>query len=137
LSSCSEHSYNLLTPAGKIESLEIHGDREGQFVTELFKRCKGTTFEEAILEMYSLGISMRKIAGVFACLYFQRPGMEGSISQGVRAFGLRQARYRGLKRTHLQELAQGKNSRKFVCRILHSHGPMRPKSPANPAWLRP
>lgn len=41
----------------------------------------------------------------FASIYSQRAGIEGTISQGVRAFGLRQARYRGLKRTHLQELA--------------------------------
>lgn len=41
----------------------------------------------------------------FASIYSRRAGIEGTISQGVRAFGLRQARYRGLKRTHLQELA--------------------------------
>src|SRR5215207_9890553 len=41
----------------------------------------------------------------FASLYSQRVGIEGTVSQGVRAFGLRQARYRGLKKTHLQELA--------------------------------
>ena len=41
----------------------------------------------------------------FAALYSRRAGIEGTISQGVRAFGLRQARYRGLKKTHLQELA--------------------------------
>jgi transposase len=41
----------------------------------------------------------------FTSLYSQRAGIEGTVSQGVRAFGLRQARYRGLKRTHLQELA--------------------------------
>jgi transposase len=40
----------------------------------------------------------------FAALYSQRAGIEGTVSQGVRAFGLRQARYRGLKKTHLQEL---------------------------------
>jgi transposase-like protein len=107
LSSCSEHSYNLLTPAGKIESLEAPGDREGQFVTELFKRYKGTTFEEAILEMYSLGISVRKIAGVFACLYFQRPGIGRIDLTRSQGLGFRRARYRGLKRTHLQELTQG------------------------------
>ena len=33
-----------------------------------------------------------------------RAGVEGTISQGVRAFGLRQARYLGLAKTHLQEL---------------------------------
>jgi transposase len=41
----------------------------------------------------------------FASVYSQRAGIEGTFSQGVRAFGLRQARYRGLKRTHLQEVA--------------------------------
>lgn len=37
--------------------------------------------------------------------YAHRAGIEGTLSQGVRAFGLRQARYRGLAKTHLQELA--------------------------------
>jgi transposase len=41
----------------------------------------------------------------FTALYSRRAGIEGTVSQGVRAFGLRQARYRGLKKTHLQELA--------------------------------
>jgi transposase len=41
----------------------------------------------------------------FANLYSRRAGIEGTVSQGVRAFGLRQARYRGLKKTDLQELA--------------------------------
>ena len=35
-------------------------------------------------------------------LYGQRRGVEGTISQGVRAFGLRRARYRGLAKTSLQ-----------------------------------
>jgi transposase len=37
--------------------------------------------------------------------YARRAGIEGTISQGVRAFGLRRSRYRGLARTHLQHLA--------------------------------
>jgi IS5 family transposase len=36
--------------------------------------------------------------------YAHRAAIEGTISQGVRAFGLRQARYLGLAKTHLQEL---------------------------------
>ena len=36
--------------------------------------------------------------------YAQRAGVEGTVSQGVRAFGLRQARYIGLAKTHLQHL---------------------------------
>ena len=35
-------------------------------------------------------------------LYAQRNGVEGTLSQAVRAFGLRQARYRGLAKTGLQ-----------------------------------
>lgn len=31
-----------------------------------------------------------------------RSGIEGTISQGVRAFGMRQSRYRGMQKTHLQ-----------------------------------
>ena len=37
--------------------------------------------------------------------YQQRAGVEGTLSQGVRAFGLRYARYRGLAKTHLQHVA--------------------------------
>ena len=37
--------------------------------------------------------------------FAQRQGVEGTISQAVRAFGLRQARYRGLARTGLQHIA--------------------------------
>jgi transposase-like protein len=57
---------NLLTPAGKIERLEVPRDREGEFVTEVFERYKRMTgdVEEAILEMFLSGISVRKIAGV-------------------------------------------------------------------------
>jgi len=38
-------------------------------------------------------------------LYAQRNGVEGTLSQAVRAFGLRQARYRGLTKTGLQGVA--------------------------------
>jgi len=38
-------------------------------------------------------------------LYAQRNGVEGTLSQGVRAFGLRRARYRGLAKTGLQHVA--------------------------------
>lgn len=57
---------NLVTPAGKIERLEVPRDREGEFVTEVFERYKRLTgnVEEAILEMYLSGISTRKIAGI-------------------------------------------------------------------------
>jgi putative transposase len=57
---------NLVTPAGNIECLEVPRDREGEFATEIFERYKRMTgdVEEAVLEMYLSGISVRKIAGV-------------------------------------------------------------------------
>jgi transposase len=38
-------------------------------------------------------------------LFKQRAGIEGTISQGVRGFGLRKTRYWGLAKTHLQHVA--------------------------------
>lgn len=37
--------------------------------------------------------------------YRRRAGIEGTLSQGVRALGLRHCRYRGLAKTHLQHIA--------------------------------
>jgi transposase len=37
--------------------------------------------------------------------YKRRAGVEGTLSQGVRGFGLRYARYRGLTKTHFQHVA--------------------------------
>jgi transposase len=36
--------------------------------------------------------------------YARRAGIEGTISQSVRAFGARRSRYRGLPKTHLQQV---------------------------------
>ena len=41
----------------------------------------------------------------FAARYAPRAGIEGTLSQGIRAFGLRQARYRGLAKTRVQHVA--------------------------------
>lgn len=38
-------------------------------------------------------------------LYNKRAGIEGTLSQGIRSFGLRRSRYRGLDKTHLQQVA--------------------------------
>lgn len=38
-------------------------------------------------------------------LYARRAGIEGTLSQAVRAFGLRRTRYRGLAKTSLQHMA--------------------------------
>ncbi len=47
----------------------------------------------------------RQETEAFAVQYARRQGIEGTLSQGVRAFGLRQARYRGRAKTHLQHIA--------------------------------
>lgn len=41
----------------------------------------------------------------FKQYYAQRAGVEGTISAGVRTYGLRQTRYRGIEKTHLQHVA--------------------------------
>jgi putative transposase len=76
------YTRNLLTPAGKIERLEVPRDREGEFLTEVFERYKRITgdIEEAILEMYLSGISVRKIAGVTEALSRVRVG-KGAVSR--------------------------------------------------------
>ncbi len=47
----------------------------------------------------------RQQTDAFATEYARRAGVEGSLAQGIRAFGLRHARYRGLAKTALQHLA--------------------------------
>jgi transposase len=54
-------------------------------------------YHEALLA----GIARQK-RGEFWEKYRARSGIEGTISQGVRAFGMRQSRYRGMQKTHLQ-----------------------------------
>jgi len=46
----------------------------------------------------------RQQTPAFASQYALREGIEATISQGVRAFGLRRSRYIGLAKTHLQHL---------------------------------
>ena len=46
----------------------------------------------------------RQRTSAFAKEYALREGIEATISQGVRAFGMRRSRYIGLAKTHLQHL---------------------------------
>jgi len=87
---------NLLTPAGKIERLEVPRDREGEFVTEVFERYKRMTgdVEEAVLEMYLSGISVRKIAGVTDALSKVRIGKD-AVSRIARRLEVEQKEWRG------------------------------------------
>lgn len=47
----------------------------------------------------------RQKNAAFKQRYKQRAGVEGTISQAVRAFGLRRSRYVGLAKTHFQDVA--------------------------------
>jgi len=72
------YTCNLVTPTGRIEHLEVPRDREGEFVTDVFERYKRMSgdVEEAVLEMYLSGISVRKIAGVTEALSKVRVGKD-------------------------------------------------------------
>ena len=89
------YTRNLLTPAGKIERLEVPRDREGEFVTEVFERYKRMTgdVEEAVLEMYLSGVSVRKIAGVTEALSRVRVGKD-AVSRIARRLEEEQREWR-------------------------------------------
>jgi putative transposase len=89
------YTRNLLTPAGKIERLEVPRDREGEFVTEVFERYKRMTgdVEEAVLEMYLSGISVRKIAGVTEALSKVKVGKD-AVSRIARRLEEQQREWR-------------------------------------------
>lgn len=46
----------------------------------------------------------RQRTAEFRTRYARRAGIEGTLAQGTRVFGLRHARYRGLAKTHLQHV---------------------------------
>lgn len=46
----------------------------------------------------------RQRTEAFKTVYDKRAGIEGTLSQSIRAFGLRQARYQGLAKVHLQHV---------------------------------
>jgi putative transposase len=97
------YTRNLVTPAGKIERLEVPRDREGEFVTEVFERYKRMTgdVEEAVLEMYLSGISVRKIAGVTDALSKVKVGKDAVSRIASRL----QEEQREWRERHLEEKA--------------------------------
>nr|WP_255676445.1 transposase [Deinococcus sp. 23YEL01] len=65
------------------------------------------TFQpQAVQEALNLARTLES-NGTWQGLYQRRAGIEATMSQGVRAFGLRRARYRGLKKTSLQHACIG------------------------------
>jgi putative transposase len=97
------YTRNLVTPAGKIERLEVPRDREGEFVTEVFERYKRLTgnVEEAILQMYLSGISTRKIAGITDALSKVKIGKDAVSRIAKRLEGEQRAwRERALEKAY-------------------------------------
>ena len=75
-------------------------------------RCTRSATRGRHLNLYSrrehealVGARLRQGTDAYRRLYATRQGIEATMSQGVRVFGLRQARYRGLAKTALQHLA--------------------------------
>ena len=62
-------------------------------------RLRGDTQYQALQEA-----RQREIQQTWPFLYSQRAGIEGTLSQAVRGFGMRRSRYVGLAKTHLQHI---------------------------------
>jgi transposase len=71
--------------------------------TKKYPRRLITVRRQAAYEALQSARAREKTAA-FKQAYAQRAGVEGTISQGVRACGLRRTRYRGLAKTHLDHL---------------------------------
>src|SRR5207253_708146 len=71
--------------------------------------------------------------------YALRSGVESSLSQGIRRFDLRQSRYRGLVRTHLQHLftATAMNLVRVITWLKGEPGGERRRTPGYFARLAP
>jgi transposase len=136
-------------PRGK-QSTKWHPDRDrtGQEVIQIrfaYKDCQACAVRSACTraktpprtlavrpQLYHEALqSMRKHQ---ATAEFQehdaaRAGIEGTLSQGVRAFGMRRSRYIGLARTHLQQvlIATAMNLVRVVAWRTESR-PMKPRA---------
>jgi transposase len=111
----------VICPEGKVSSgwyvVKDRCDREA--ITVKFRRsdcatcpmrmcCTRAKLEPRMLKLHPREAHQALVAAKNRELgeeYNLRAGVEGTISQGTRSFGLRQSRYRGLARTRLQHLA--------------------------------
>ena len=67
----------------------------------------------------------------FKAVYDLRAGIEGTLSQGVRVFGLRRTRYRGIAKTHIAHLATATamNVVRIVAWLERDEQPVPPRKP--------
>jgi putative transposase len=90
------YTRELITPVGKLEQLRVPRDREGEFVTEVFERYKRMTgdVEEAVLEMYLQGVSVRRVAEITRALSRVKVGKD-AVSRIARRLQEELALWRG------------------------------------------
>ena len=92
--------------------IEVRFDRKTCGACESRKNCTKAKKEPRLLKLRQRAAhealqSARKGQDTkeFQQKYGQRAGIEGTISQAVRAYDMRRSRYRGLNKTHLQHIA--------------------------------
>ncbi|MDT7944661.1 MAG: IS256 family transposase [Dehalococcoidia bacterium] len=90
------YTRELITPVGKLEQLRVPRDREGELVTEVFERYKRMTgdVEEAVLEMYLQGVSVRRVAEITRALSRVKVGKD-AVSRIARRLQEELALWRG------------------------------------------
>jgi transposase len=114
-------NHQATCPQGHTSRSWFHTTENGQprvFIKFSRKQCGPCSVRPQCTRMNRRGIKLRADAPYQALqaarardsqadwplLYNQRAGIEGTLSQGVRGFGLRRSRYMGLAKTHAQHL---------------------------------
>jgi transposase len=96
------------TPSG-VETVKIKFAQKDYIVCRSWSKCttsrrRTITLRKEEHHLALLAARERETTRAFKKEYAKRAGIEGTISQGVRAFGLRRAKYVGLATTHLQHV---------------------------------
>jgi transposase len=96
---------------GKHEVIRVHFDRRDCAICARRSRCTSSrdgprtvTLRPQAQHEALQAARQRQTTPEFRNRYKTRAGVEGTISQGTRSFGLRRARYVGLAKTHLQHV---------------------------------
>ena len=103
-------SWTPTVDAGKREVIKMRFSTKDCQACPLFTRCTSSSPCSSSLAHYPTAeqyealqaARRRQTTSAFARHYALRSGIEATISQGVRALGVRRSRYSGLRKTHLQ-----------------------------------
>lgn len=102
-------SWSSYTTPNGVETVKIKFAQKDCIVCPSWSKCttsrrRTITLRKEEHHLALLAARERETTRAFKKEYAQRAGIEGTISQGVRAFGLRRAKYVGLAKTHLQHV---------------------------------